>query len=139
MKLPQKLLDEYHITRPRQKVSEPSQPAYRTFPAMLTFDDGEKLHIELTARNKPYWAGQMESEIMNSWNSNPAHQHKVVRVKVFRNSRCDSFINKATTHGADLSHFEPTVIPIKLTQQLCQQESSTKTEQESSTSRKATP
>ena len=32
-------------------------PHYKTYPVMLTFDDGEKLEVEVTVENKAYWGG----------------------------------------------------------------------------------
>lgn len=88
MELPQTLLDRYHVSKPKPKKAEPRQPMYRTYPVTLTFDDGEKIDAEVTMPNKPYWAGQLERDIVKSFNeSQPFMEHKVVSVKVYRNSR----------------------------------------------------
>lgn len=65
MELPQALLDRYHVSKPK-KVER--QPMFRTFPAMLTFSDGRAESVEITAPNKPYWAGQLERDIMTGYN-----------------------------------------------------------------------
>lgn len=71
-------------------------PHYKTYPVMLTFDDGEKLEVEVTVENKAYWGGQLERQIMRSFNDKATN--KVVRVKVFRNSR-DGGIMVDSKHG----------------------------------------
>lgn len=87
MELPQTLLDRYHVSKPKPKKVE-RQPMFRTFPAMLTFSDGRTESVEITAPNKPYWAGQLERDIMAGYNrSAPPNGSKVVRAKVFRNTR----------------------------------------------------
>lgn len=62
-------------------------PMYRTYPIMLIFDDGEAIDAEVTMPNKPYWGGALEKEIRDMWNGDGVLEHKVVRVKVFRNTR----------------------------------------------------
>ena len=39
------------------KTNELRTPHYKTYPVMLTFDDGEKLEVEVTVKNKAYWGG----------------------------------------------------------------------------------
>lgn len=86
MELPQKLLDRYPSVVKKQR--EERVPMYRTFPVMLTFSDGGTESVEITAPNKAYWAGQLESEIMKEYNRTAFPDgSKVVRVKVFRNTR----------------------------------------------------
>lgn len=89
MELPQTLLDRYHVSKPKsKKATTPPRALYRTYPVTLTFDDGGKIDAEVTMPNKPYWAGQLERDIVKSFNeSQPFMEHKVVSVKVFRNSR----------------------------------------------------
>ena len=78
------------------KMNELRTPHYKTYPVMLTFDDGEKLEVEVTVENKAYWWGQLENEIMRSFNNKTTS--KVVRVKVFRNYR-DGGIMVDSKHG----------------------------------------
>ena len=78
------------------KTNELRTPHYKTYPVMLTFDDGEKLEVEVTVKNKAYWGGQLENEIMRSFNNRTTN--KVVRVKVFRNSM-DGGIIVDSKHG----------------------------------------
>lgn len=70
MELPQKLLDRYHVSKPKpKKEGKEREPMFRTFPCMLTFADGTVMDgAELTMPNKPYWAGQLEEDIMREYN-----------------------------------------------------------------------
>lgn len=101
MKLPQSLLDRYHVGKPSTRKAERKErtPMYRTIPCVLTFDGGDTLRVEVTMPNKPYWAGQLESDIMREYNKKvmPGGQ-KVVRVKVYRNSRPGGILVD-TEHG----------------------------------------
>lgn len=85
MELPKELLDRYHVSKPKPKKAE-KIPLFKTYQVLLTFDTGERLRVEITAKNKPYWAGQLEAEIKQTWNSDRRHAHKVISVKVFRNA-----------------------------------------------------
>ena len=78
------------------KTNELRTPHYKTYPVMLTLDDGEKLEVEVTVENKAYWGGQLERQIMRSFNDKATS--KVVRVKVFRNSM-DGGIMVDSKHG----------------------------------------
>lgn len=99
MELPQTLLDRYHVSKPKpKKVEVKREPMMRTYPALVTFDTGESMDMQLSVRNKAYWGGQIEHDFMQAWNSNPQHEHKIVRVKLFRNSTEGGFIVD-TEHG----------------------------------------
>lgn len=91
MELPQKLLDRYHVGKPAPKRAERT-PMYRTFPLLATFDTGECLRMSLSVPNKPYWAGQLEDGFMRKWNADPRNAHKIVRVRLFRNSAEGGFL-----------------------------------------------
>lgn len=97
MELPQTLLDRYHVSKPKAERKERT-PMYRTYPALVTFDTGDSVDMNISVRNKAYWGGQIERDIMQAWNSNPQHEHKIVRVKLFRNSTEGGFIVD-TEHG----------------------------------------
>lgn len=97
MELPQKLLNQYPSVRTlvqKPVQMKPDKPMFRQYPAMFTFDDGGSMMVNVTARNKPYWGGQLENEIKREWNKNPSHIHKIVRVKIFRNSKEGGFLIK---------------------------------------------
>lgn len=103
MELPQSLLDRYHVGKPSTRKAERKErtPMYRTFPCMLTFADGTVMDgAEFTMPNKPYWAGQLEEDIMREYNKKvrPDWGQKVVRVKVYRNSRPGGILVD-TEHG----------------------------------------
>lgn len=86
MELPQSLLDRCRVGKPAPRKRAERTPMYRTFPAVATFDTGERLQMQVSVRNKPYWAGQLEDGFMRRWNSDPRNAHKIVKVKIFRNS-----------------------------------------------------
>lgn len=89
MELPRQLLDRYHVSKSKPKKVE---PMYRTFPAIVTFDIGEKVEMQISVRNKAYWGGQIEHDFMQAWNSNNQHEHKIIKVKIFRNSTEGGFV-----------------------------------------------
>lgn len=92
MELPQTLLDRYHVSKPKSKKEESIPPLFKTYQVLLTFDTGERLRVEITVKNKPYWAGQLEAEIKQTWNSDRRHAHKVTNVRVFRNATEGCFV-----------------------------------------------
>lgn len=59
-----------------------------TYNCMLTFDDGSRIPgFKITMPKKPYWAGELEKEIVKKYNkSQPFAVHKAVKCKIFRNS-----------------------------------------------------
>lgn len=81
MELPKKLLDQYPTVRENNTVT-----MYRQYPALLVFDNGGTERVSITAKNKSYWTGQLENEIMREWNKVPSHAHKIVKVKLYRNT-----------------------------------------------------
>lgn len=68
---------------------------YITYPVMLTLESGTRLDAEVTMPNKPYWAGQLESDIMRRYNHSLTRlpgAERCVRVKVFRNSHPGGYL-----------------------------------------------
>lgn len=60
MEIPDKLLQQYHLSRPKPAkiVKEKPAPLYRTFKVMLFFEDGEIIDdVEVSMPNRPYWGG----------------------------------------------------------------------------------
>lgn len=83
----------YPASRRGYKKPDTRSPVFRTFPVILTFDDGSKIKAEVTVKNKPRWAGQLEQDIIHDYNANaPMDGRKVVSVKVYRNSRDGGFM-----------------------------------------------
>lgn len=85
MRLPDKLTHAYP-SLPR-KESE-TEPMFRTHHALLTFEDGTRSRVELTAPNRPYWAGQLEKTVMSQFNQEAARRGglRVTKVRIFRNT-----------------------------------------------------
>lgn len=102
MEIPDKLLQQYHLSRPKPAkiVKEKPAPLYRTFKVMLFFEDGEIIDdVEVSMPNRPYWGGQLENDIRNTLNKRQQPGCKIRRVKVFRNSREGGFMVDALRGG----------------------------------------
>lgn len=54
--------------------------------AIVTYDTGQKMKINIWSDGggKGIFIDQIERDFMRSWNSDPRHAHKIVKVKVFR-------------------------------------------------------
>lgn len=71
---------------------------FRTYSVILHFINGGQDEVEVTVPAKPYWSGQLEREIKQTWNANNRGGYEVSSVKVFRNYR-EGGIMVDTIHG----------------------------------------